>query len=172
MPTGINVCDIDVGYAQFAFNQLLGGMRDGASVGFDADLFDALLEIDFDFKILRAGTIHEQLVSFFGSLELDSAALDAFKGSYGFTNFVVAMELAKRFENSFIKFELESFFGFGNLLSGLISLDADLGFDSISASFTLDGMKGFFPFHLWSRLEISLGSVRVTSLQIANDSLV
>ena len=88
MPTGINVCDIDVGYAQFAFDELLVGMQAAGSVGFDADLFGALADIDFDFKILKAGKIYEQLSGFFGSLELDATALEAFMGSHGFTNFI------------------------------------------------------------------------------------
>ena len=88
MPTGINVCDIEVGYAQFAFDGLLAGMRSAGSVGFDADLFGALADIDFDFKILKAGKIYEQLSGFFGSLELDATALEAFMGSHGFTNFI------------------------------------------------------------------------------------
>lgn len=88
MPTGINVCDIEVGYAQFAFDGLLAGMKAAASVGFDADLFGALADIDFDFKILKAGKIYEQLSGFFGSLELDATALEAFMSSHGFTNFI------------------------------------------------------------------------------------
>ena len=88
MPTGINVCDIEVGYAQFAFTELLAGMEAAGSVGFNADLFVALGEIDFDFKILKAGKIYEQLSGFFASLELDATALEAFIGSHGFTNFI------------------------------------------------------------------------------------
>lgn len=94
MPTGINVCDIDVGYAQFAFSKLLIDMQAymqadmQASLEFDADFFGALADIDFDFKILKAGKIYEQLSGFFGSLELDATALEAFMGSHGFTNFV------------------------------------------------------------------------------------
>ena len=88
MPTGINVCDIEVGYAQFAFTELLAGMETAVSVGFDADLFGILGDIDFDFKILKAGKIYEQLSGFFGSLELDATALEAFMSSHGFTNFI------------------------------------------------------------------------------------
>ena len=78
MPTGINVCDIEVGYAQFAFTELLAGMEAAGSLGFDVDLFAKLGEIDFDFKILKAGKIYEQLSGFFGSLELDETSLEAF----------------------------------------------------------------------------------------------
>ena len=88
MPTGINVCDIEFGYAQFAFNKLLDGMEAAGSVGFDADLFGALADIDFDFKILKAGKIYEQLSGFFGSLELDATVLETFMSSHGFTNFI------------------------------------------------------------------------------------
>ena len=83
MPTGINVCDIEYGYAQFAFEKLLAG-----SVGFDAEFLGILGDIDFDFKILKAGKIYEQLSGFLGSLELDATALEAFMGSHGFTNFI------------------------------------------------------------------------------------
>lgn len=70
------------------------------------------------------------------------------------------MEVAKRFENAFIKFELESFFEFGTLLFGLISFDADVSFDEISAAFSFeDELKGLFPYHLWSRVEIAIGNV-------------
>ena len=70
------------------------------------------------------------------------------------------MEVAKQFENAFIKFELESFYGFGTLLFDLISFDADVSFDSISAAFSFgDELKGLFPYHLWSRLEIAIGKV-------------
>ena len=87
MPTGINVCDIEFGYAQFAFEKLLEDMPTD-SVGYDADLFGILGDIDFDFKILKAGKIYEQLSGFFGSLELDATALEAFMSSHGFTNFI------------------------------------------------------------------------------------
>lgn len=80
----------------------------------------------------------------------------------------VSMEVAKKFENAFIKFELESFFGFGTLLSDLISFDADVSFDAISAAFSFgDELKGLFPYHLWSRLEIAIGKVVDASI-IAN----
>ena len=87
MPTGINVCDIEFGYAQFAFEKLISGMPTD-SVGYDADLFGILGDIDFDFKILKAGKIYEQLSGFFGSLELDATVLETFMGSHGFTNFI------------------------------------------------------------------------------------
>ena len=88
MPTGINVCDIEIGYAEFAFAKLLSGMEIDGAVGFDADLFAGLADTDFDFKILKAGKIYEQLSGFFGSLELDETSLEAFMGSHGFTNFI------------------------------------------------------------------------------------
>ena len=67
------------------------------------------------------------------------------------------MEVAKRFENAFIKFDLVSFSEFGTLLSGLISFDADVSFDSISAAFSFgDELKGLLPYHLWSRFEIAI----------------
>ena len=99
MPTGINVCDIDVGYAQFAFSKLLIDMQADmqASLEFDADFFGALADIDFDFKILKAGKIYEQLSGFFGSLELDATALEAFMGSHGFTNFVARVSASPLF---------------------------------------------------------------------------
>ena len=75
------------------------------------------------------------------------------------------MEVAKRFENAFIKFDLVSFSEFGTLLSGLISFDADVSFDSISAAFSFgDELKGLFPYHLWSRLEIAIGKVVDSSI--------
>ena len=99
MPTGINVCDIEFGYAQFAFEKLLEDMPTD-SVGYDADLFGILGDIDFDFKILKAGKIYEQLSGFFGSLELDATALEAFMSSHGFTNFI-ARVFAFRFVVTF-----------------------------------------------------------------------
>ena len=99
MPTGINVCDIEVGYAQFAFTELLAGMPTD-SVGYNAVLFGILDDIDFDFKILKAGKIYEQLSGFFGSLELDATALEAFMSSHGFTNFI-ARVFAVRFAVNF-----------------------------------------------------------------------
>ena len=108
MPTGINVCDIDVGYAQFAFTELLIGMQAfmqadmQASLEYDADFFGALADIDFDFKILKAGKIYEQLSGFFGSLELDATALEAFMGSHGFTNFIARVSASlSLLKNSF-----------------------------------------------------------------------